>query len=68
LKDKYEQDMRSMKDEMNQQFKHIMSMIQQNYSHEETLVHLFLHHASKLLSNGHDINYNTVILFAELVL
>lgn len=30
LKDKYEQDMRSMKEEMNQQFTQIMSMIQQN--------------------------------------
>jgi hypothetical protein len=30
LKEKYEQDMKSMRQEMNQQFSHIMSMIQQN--------------------------------------
>jgi ABC-type dipeptide/oligopeptide/nickel transport system ATPase component len=30
LKDKYEQDMKSMREEMNQQFSQIISMIQQN--------------------------------------
>jgi hypothetical protein len=30
LKEKYEQDMKSMREEMNQQFSQIMSMIQQN--------------------------------------
>jgi hypothetical protein len=30
LQDKYEQDMKAMREEMNQQFNQIMSMIQQN--------------------------------------
>ena len=30
LKEKYEQDMKSMREEMNQQFGQVMSMIQQN--------------------------------------
>lgn len=30
LKEKYEQDMKTMREETNQQFAHIMSMIQQN--------------------------------------
>jgi hypothetical protein len=31
LKEKYEQDMRTMREELNQQFVQIMSMIQQNH-------------------------------------